>query len=83
MTSHCDSHTTTDVKPEIIPGLKQEMEFHMINVIYAALPKHTQTEKTTFSLKEDCTLTNHTWCWTYSSRDFKIPFCHSGNFLGT
>ena len=22
MTSHCDSHTTTDIKPEIIPGVQ-------------------------------------------------------------
>ena len=36
-----DSHTTTDVKPE--------MEFHMINIIYAALSICTKTEKMTFS----------------------------------
>ena len=26
-----------------------------------------QTEKTTFSCKDDCTLTNYTWHWTYSA----------------
>ena len=30
------------------------MEFNMINVIYMALPMHTQTKKTTFSCKDDC-----------------------------
>ena len=28
------------------------MELHMINIIYAALPMCTKTEKTTFSYKE-------------------------------
>ena len=27
------------------------MEFHKINIIYAALPTHAQTENTTFSCK--------------------------------
>ena len=30
------------------------MELHMINMIYAALPMRAQTEKTTFSCKDDC-----------------------------
>ena len=30
-----------------------EMELHMINIIYAALPMREQTEKTTFSCKDD------------------------------
>ena len=29
------------------------MEFHMISITYAALPMRTQTEKTTFSCKDD------------------------------
>ena len=52
------------------------MEFHMINIIYAALSIRAQTEKTTFSCKDDCTLTKHTWRWTYSAKDFEIPLCH-------
>ena len=36
------------------------MEFHMINITYAALHMRAQTEKTTFSCKDDCTLTKHT-----------------------
>ena len=32
---------------------KPEMEFHMIDIIYAALPMGAQTEKTTFSCKDD------------------------------
>ena len=60
-----DSHTTTDVKLEMIPGVA-EMELHMMNMIYAALPMHAQTEKTTFSCKDNFTLTKHTWHWTYS-----------------
>ena len=30
------------------------MEFHMINITYAALHMRAQTEKTTFSCKDDC-----------------------------
>ena len=32
---------------------KPEMELHMINMIYAALPMRAQTEKMTFSCKDD------------------------------
>ena len=46
---------------------KPEMEFHMINIMYVALSIRVQTEKTTFSCKDDCTLTKHTWRWTYSA----------------
>ena len=34
-----------------------EMEFHMINITYAVLHVRPQTKKTTFSCKDDCTLT--------------------------
>ena len=55
---------------------KPEMEFHMIYMIYAALPMHAQTEKTTFSCKDDCTLMKHTRRWTYSaSRYFWYFIC--------
>ena len=30
----------------------------------------------TFSCKDDCTMTRHTRCWTYSARDVEIPLCH-------
>ena len=46
-------------------------KLHMINIIYVALPMGAQTEKTTFSCKDDCTLTKHTWCWTYSANDIQ------------
>ena len=52
------------------------MEFDMMNIIYAALSISAQTEKTTFSCKDDCTLTKHTGHRTYSARDFEIPLCH-------
>ena len=42
---------------------KPEMEFNIINIIYAALPRHAQTEKTTFSSKDNCILTKHTRRW--------------------
>ena len=38
MTSHLNSHRTTNIKPEMLSGAQPEMELHMINVIYAALP---------------------------------------------
>ena len=52
---------------------KPESEFHMINMIYAALPIHAQTEKTTFSCTDDCTLT--TRCWTYSALRYFFFIC--------
>ena len=50
MTSHLDSHPTIDVKSDMLLDQvsKQEMEFHMIDMIYKALPMCAQTEKTTF-----------------------------------
>ena len=41
----------TDIKPEMLSGAKPEMELHMINTIYAALPMRKQTEKTTFLMQ--------------------------------
>ena len=46
---------------------KPEMEFHMINIIYASLPLCAQTDKTTFSCKDDFKETKHTRRWTYST----------------
>ena len=43
-----------------------EIVLRMTNIIYTALPMRTQTQKTTFSCKDDCTLTKHTRRWTYS-----------------
>ena len=45
MTFYHNSHTTADVKPDI-------MEFHVINIIYAALPMCTEIEKMIFSRKD-------------------------------
>ena len=42
----------------------RKFRHHMIDIKYAALPMCAHTEKTTFSGKDDCTLTNLTWCWT-------------------
>ena len=50
------------------------MEFHMINIIYAALPICAQTEKTTFSCKDNCKQTKHIWCWTYSTLPYFVFF---------
>ena len=56
MTSHRDSHTITDVKWKMIPGIKtgNGIPHDLINVIYAALPMRAQTEKMIFSCKDDC-----------------------------
>ena len=50
MTSHLDSHTKILICSKVS---KPEMEFHMIDIIYAALPMRAKTGKTTFSCKED------------------------------
>ena len=56
MTSHLDSYTTTPLlmlNRKCYQEFKPEMELHMIYIIYAALPMREQTEKTTFSCKDD------------------------------
>ena len=41
-----------------------EMEFHMIDIIHVALPMRAQTEKTTFSCKDDGAKSLHVyWSW--------------------
>ena len=42
--------TTTDVKPELLSGVQTGNGIHMIDII---LPMCAQTEKTTFSCKDD------------------------------
>ena len=69
ITSKIDSHTATDVK--------LEMEFHMINIMYAELPMRTQREKTTFSCKDDCKLTKHKRHWTYSPLRLQYDLCRT------
>ena len=56
---------------------KPEMECIVINMMYAALPRHKQTEKTTFSCKDDCILTKHTRRWTYSPLRLQYDLCRS------
>ena len=52
-------HLTVTATPQLMLNqklnqmFKPEMEFHMINMIYAALPMREQTENTTFSCKDD------------------------------
>ena len=48
-------------------SLTIQKEFHMINITYAALYMRAQVEKTTFSCKDDITLTKRTLRWTYSA----------------
>ena len=52
------------------------MEFHMINIMYGVLPMRARTEKTTFSCKDNCILTKHTWRWTYSHCASNTTFVH-------
>ena len=54
MTSHLDSHMTTGVKPDMLPGVQTGNGIPLIDIIYAALPMRQQTEKTKFSCKDDC-----------------------------
>ena len=51
---------------------KPEMEFHIINIIYAELSMRAQSEKTTFSCKDDYTLRKYTWGWTYSALQYLL-----------
>ena len=57
MPSHLDSHTTTDVKPEMLSVDQTGNAIPHENIIYEEVPMRTQTEKTTFSCKDDSTLT--------------------------
>ena len=49
----------------------------MMNMMYAAFPMRAQTEKTTFSCKDDCTLTKHTRRWTYSPLHLQYDLCRT------
>ena len=79
MTSHLNSHGTTDIKPEMLSGVQTEMELYMINLIYVALLMCEQTEKMTFSCKDDCILTKHTRRWTYSSLSLQYDLCRTSS----
>ena len=54
---------------------KTEMKLHMINIIYAALPMREQTEKTTFSCKDDSCKTLHLY-WS-GVKDLFIDEAHT------
>ena len=61
---------------------KPEMEFHMINIIYATLPMYEQREKMIFiTYKDDSTLTKHTRCWTYNIFQLFVNHAILRNFL--
>ena len=60
---------------------KPEMEFKIMNMMYAALPRYAQTEKTTFSCKEDCILTKHTRRWIYSPLRPQYDLCRTSLFI--
>ena len=78
MTSHLDSHTTTDVKPEMIPGVQtgngiphDKYNIHGIANVYK---KQTKT----YLCKDNCKLTKHTRRWTYSALRYfflVLEFC--------
>ena len=82
MTSHPDSHTTTDVKPEIIPGVQTgngipHDEYDICGIAHARTNRKDNifmqrrpVQKFTFILEwgpGTCSLTKHTWHWTYSA----------------
>ena len=53
MTSQLDSHTTTDVKPEMLSGVQTGNGIPHYKIIYAALLMRRHTAKTTFLCKDD------------------------------
>ena len=55
---------------------KPEIDFHIINIIYAALPMHAQIEKTTFSCKDDYCKALHIY-WS-GARNLYIDEAHRG-----
>ena len=66
MTSHLDSHTTTDVQPDLLSGVQTRNGIPHDRYNVRSIPMCTLTEKTTFSCKDNCT-TKHTRHWTYST----------------
>ena len=48
MTPQLDRHNATDPNPEMISGVKPEIEFDMMKEMNVALGMHTCSEKTTF-----------------------------------
>ena len=51
------------------------MEFHMINITYAALHMRAQTEKMTFSCKDDYCKALHIY-WSGGARNLYIKEAH-------
>ena len=75
MTSHLDSHGQVILNQKCYQVSKPEMELHMINTIYAALPMHTETKKTTFSCYDDYCKAVHIY-WS-GDRDLYIDEAHT------
>ena len=86
MTSHHDRHTTTDVKPEMIPGVWAGKgiphdKYDVSMYVYAALLMCEQTEKMTFSCKDNCILTKANdaghilLSGIFSKQSLKLIFC--------
>ena len=86
MTSHLNSHRTTDIKPEMLSGVQTgngtpHDKYSICG--YAALPMREQTERTTFSCKDDLCKTLHLYWsgvkrlihWRSTHGDGHIPLC--------
>ena len=56
MTPHLDSHSTTDLKPEILSAVQTGNRFHVMEEMYAALCMYTCAKKTTILGKDDSTI---------------------------
>ena len=82
MTSQSDSHTTTDVKQEIIPGVQTgngipHDKYNMCGIAHVSTNRKDDifmqrrlVQSFTYILElgqGTCTLTKHTWRWTYSA----------------
>ena len=53
MTSHLDSHTTTDVKPDMLLGVQSGKGIPHDRYSIRGISMCLQTEKTTFTYKDD------------------------------
>ena len=66
MTSHHDSHTKTDVKPELIPGIQTRNGISHDKYDVRGIAHACTNRKDNIFMQDDCTLTMHTRRLTYS-----------------
>ena len=96
MTSHLNSHGTTDIKPEMLSGVQTgngtpHDRYNIRGIAHARTNRKDDifmqrrlVQNFTFILEwgqGTCSLTKHTRCWTYSALWYFFPACCQVHFV--